>query len=137
VIVETDGPNGHDVGTDGAGNLTFRSSFSFPLLSRASDNQSVAEFRRRDRRIEDESLETLQAVRDKSQSFLDRRARPEETVQAEARAVKAHNLTPGDGATLQGFGVGVTGDFIVRERSVTFSGNELRTDLVFERATTI
>jgi hypothetical protein len=138
VIVETSGPNGHDVGTDGSGNLTFRSSFSFPLLTRAIDKQSVDEFRRRDRRIEDDSLETFEAVRDKSQSLLSRRSQPEVTVQAEAESVKIHNLSPGDGVTLTGFGLsGVAGDFLVRERSTSFSGNELRTELTFERAKTI
>jgi hypothetical protein len=138
LIVETTGTQGHDVGTDGNGNLTFRSFFSFPVLTRSSDSQSVSEFRRRDRRIEDESLSSFTAVRDKSQSLLDRRAQPEVTVQAEAGAIKAHNLSPGDGITLQEFNpVDLSGDFLVRERSTSFVGKELRTELTFERAKTI
>lgn len=138
VIVETSGPNGHDIGTDGNGNLTFRSSFSFPLLTRAVDKQSVDTFRRRDRRVDDDSLETFAAVRDKSQSLLRRRAQPEISLQAEAATIKAHNLNPGDGVTLQEFGpVDVSGDFLVRERSISFANNQLRTELSFERARTI
>jgi hypothetical protein len=138
LIVETTGTQGHDVGTDGNGNLTFRSFFSFPVLTRSSDNQSVSEFRRRDRRIEDESLSSFTSVQDKSQSLLRRRAQPEVTVQAEAGEIKAHNLDPGEGVTLTDFGpVNVSGDFLVRERSTSFVGRDLRTELTFERAKTI
>jgi hypothetical protein len=138
VIVESTGPNGHQVGTDGSGGLIFRSSFSFPLLTRAIDKQSVDEFRRRDKRIQDDSLETFPAVRDKSQSVLDRRSQPEVTIQAEANSVKAHNLDPGDGVSLQGFGVSdISGNFLVRERATSFVGVELRTELTLERAQTI
>jgi len=138
LIVETTGSSGHDVGVDSNGNLTYRASYPFPLLTEAVDQQSIGTYRRRDRRLQDDSLGSFAAVRDKSESVLDRRANPETTVQADARSKKAHTLSTGTVVTMDGFdSVGVSGDYIVKERMTEIAGTQLRTGLLFQAAATV
>ena len=138
IIVEATGPTGQPVGVDANGNLTFRSEYPFPLLTRALDQQSIDTYRRRDRRLEDDSLETFASVRDKANSVLRRSAQPELTVEADARTLAAHNVSPGEAVTLSEFGVSdANGDHIVRERTSEYGGTQLRTTLLLQKADTL
>lgn len=138
IIVEATGSTGHPVGTDGSGNLTYKSKYPFPLLTRSVDEQSLNEYRRRDRRLQDEQLQTFDAVRDKAQSIVERRAQPEITVEAEADSLSAHNVGTGDGVTLTEFSVDdANGTFVCRERTTEYDGTTLHTTLLLQDIATL
>jgi len=142
LIVEASGSTGHDVGVDGSGNLTFTASYPYPLLTRAIDDQAADEYRRRDERIRDDSLETFAAVQDKATSRLRHAAAPSRQLSGEAESLRAHRLKPGDlvdttAADWQG--APVSGAFLVTERSTTFDGGSTRlsTDLTLQEASSL
>jgi hypothetical protein len=138
VIVEGAGSTGHDIGTDGSGNVTFKAFFPFPLLARASSGESVAEFRRRDLRRRDEQLENEQAVQDAAQAALRHRAEPKRRLNAAAATPRAHRLRPGEAVRVSDVPVAdVSGDYIITERATSFDGVRLDTELTFEDADTL
>jgi len=138
IIVEAAGQTGQPVGVDGSGNLTYRSEYPFPLLTRALDQDSIDTYRRRDRRLQDDSLETFTAVRDKAQSVLRRSAQPELTVEGDAKSLAAHTISPGEAVTLSEFTpTDANGDFIIRERTSEYRGKQLRTTLLLQSIDTL
>jgi len=138
MIIEAAGATGQPIGVDSNGNLAFRSEYPFPLLTRALDQDSIDTYRRRDRRLEDDSLETFPSVRDKAQSVLRRSAQPELTVEAGAKSLAAHTVSPGDAVTLSEFSIGgANGNHIVRERTSEYNGTQLRTTLLLQKADTL
>jgi hypothetical protein len=138
VIVEGAGPTGHEIGTDGSGNESFRAFFPFPLLARASAGDSVDEFRRRDLRRRDDQLSNEQAVQDAAQSALRRRSEPKRRINAAAATPRTHALRPGEAVRLSEFPVSdVSGTFIVTERSTSFDGVRLTTELTLADTSTL
>jgi hypothetical protein len=138
LIVEGAGPTGHEIGTDGNGNETFKAFFPFPLLARASAGDSVSEFRRRDLRERDDQLSSEQAVQDSADAALRHRTEPTRRITANAATPRAHDLQPADAVRVSDFPVDdVTGTFIVTERGTTFDGTRLDTELTLEDATTL
>jgi hypothetical protein len=138
LIVEGAGPTGHEIGTDGSGNETFRAFFPFPLLARASAGGSVDEFRRRDLRRRDDQLDSEQAVQDAAQAALRHRTEPKRRISAAAATPRAHRLRPGEAVDVSDFPVAdVSGTFILTERRTDFQGTRLDTQLTLEDVDTL
>lgn len=138
IIIEGVGQTGHDIGTDGNGNVTFKSFFPFPLLARAESGQSQQQFRRRDFRRRDDQLDSEQAVNDAAQGELRHRTEPKRRISAQAASPRAHQLQPGDAVRVSDISVSdVSGVFIVTERQIEFANGLLRTGLTLEDANTI
>jgi hypothetical protein len=140
IIVEGAGSTGHEIGVDTNNNdaVAFRAFFPFPLLARASDGASVAEFRRRDFRQRDGQLDSEQAVQDAAQAALRHRTEPKRRINAAAATPRTHQLRPGQAVRVSEVPVAdVSGSYIVTERSTSFDGVRLDTELTFEDITTI
>lgn len=138
LIIEASGTTGHDIGTNGAGELTFKALFPFPLLARSERGSSIQEFRRRDLRVRDDQLETEQAVQDAAGARLRHRAEPKRRFSATANSVRAHNLRPTDVVSVNAFSVAdVSGAFVVTERQTDFAGTQLQTEVTFEDTSTL
>jgi len=138
IIVEASGSTGHEVGTDGSGELTFKALFPFPLLARSERGSSIQEFRRRDLRVRNDQLETEQAVQDVAGARLRHRAEPKRRFSAAANSVRAHNLQPTDIVSVSSLPVSdVSGEFVVTERQTEFVGSQLQTEVTFEDVTTV
>jgi len=142
LIIEASGATGHEVGTNGSGELTFKALFPFPLLARAERGSSIQEFRRRDLRVRDDQLETEQAVRDAARARLQHRSKPKRRFSGTANSIRAHNLQPADFVFLsdgrQSLPVAdVGGTFVVTERQTDFAGSQLQTKLTFNDTTTL
>lgn len=137
-IIEGAGSTGHDVGTDGSGNVTYRSFHPFPLLARAEAGDSQSEYRRRDRRRRDSQLGSEQAVQDAAQAMLRHRSEPKRRLTAGANSTRAHTLAPGEAVRLADFSVSdVSGTFLVTERRTNYDGSLLRTELTLADTATI
>ena len=138
LIVEADGPDGHDVGTDGAGTPTFEAEYPYPLLARAEAGNARAEYRRRDLRRRDDQLQTEQAVQDAAAAALSHRSQPTRRVSATARSERAHRLRPGEVVRLAEWPVSdVSGVYLCTERKTTYENTLLTTDLTLADTTTI
>jgi len=139
LIIEADGPDGHDIGTDGNATPTYRAEYPYPLIAEGTDGDSQAEYRRRDVRIRDEQLDTLQAVQDKTQSVIRHRAQPARRISGGAATPAAHQLSPGDAVDVAGFPeLNINGrQYLVTERSTELSGTLLRTGLTLQDIRTI
>lgn len=125
LIVETDGPDGHDVALSDvtAGDPTFRSYYPHRLNFEATHSASIEEYGSREIRIERDNLETLAATRDAARSELRRRAWPTKTIQFPARSGRAHTLEPGDVIRVDRPDERAVGDFIVVERAQVFDAS--------------
>lgn len=141
LIIEANGPDGHEIGIDtSTGEPTYRAEYPFPLLTRIPDAQSQQEYRRRDHRIKDESIDSFTAVQDKARSYLRHHNGPERTLSGEAETVLAHSLSPGDAVTMREWDrVGVSGTWLVRERETSFNAgsNRLSTTLTLQEAVSV
>jgi len=138
VIVEGAGETGHDIGTDGSGNVTFRALFPFPLLARAESGGSSKQFRRRDLRRRDEQLSTEQAVQDAAQAVLRHRTQPQRRITAAAATPRAHRLRPAEVVRISDLPFDdVSGTYVVTERATRFEGTQLETELTLVDTVTL
>jgi hypothetical protein len=138
MIVEAEGATGHDIGTDGNRTPTYEAEFPYPLLARAEAADSQAEYRRRDHRRKDETLQTEAAVQQAATATLRHRSEPERRVSAAADSVRAHRLRPAEAVRLDGWPVAdIAGEYLVTERATTLEGTLLRTDLTLADTSTI
>jgi len=138
LIVEADGSDGHDIGTDGNGTPTFRAEYPYPLLARAEAGNARVEYRRRDLRRRDDQLQTEQAVQDAATAALSHRSQPTRRVSATARSARAHRLRPGEAVRLAEWPVSdVSGVYLCTERTTTYEGTLLTTELTLTDTTTI
>ena len=138
LIVEADGSDGHDVGTDGNGTPTFEAAYPYPLLARAVADDARVEYRRRDLRRRDDQLQSEQAVQDAAVAALSHRSRPTRRVAATARSERAHRLRPGEAVRLAEWPVSdVRGVYLCTERSTTYENTLLTTKLTLADTTTI
>jgi hypothetical protein len=139
LIVETTGSTGHDVGVDGSGNLAYKAEYPYPLLTRSLDGDAQSEYRRRDHRIRDDSLDTFAGVRDTARAHIRHNNRPTRRISGTAESVRAHNLSPGDavGTTAADWqGAPVSGEYLVTERKTSYDGerNRITTTLTLQEA---
>jgi len=136
LIVEASGSTGHDVGTDGSGNLTFRAKYPFPLIGRDRDQPSQNDYRRRDARQTDDQLKTTAAVNDRAESLL--RPEPRLTLAADAESARAGDLIPGDVVDVTGFSrPRVHGKYAVTERRVDYEQGEVNIGLTLQTLNSI
>lgn len=137
MIVESSGSTGQDVGTNSAtGNPTYKAYFPFPVDVRTSNQQSINEYRRREARVKNEQLDTRTSAQKTAQSYLRHRSEPRQTLSADARSVRAHNLNPGEAVEVNFPRDRAKGTFLVTEVSDTYSAdtNRLETTLEFQEA---
>ena len=138
VIVEGAGATGHDIGTDGSGNVTYRALFPYPLLARSEAGGSQQQYRRRDLRRRDEQLDSEAAVQDAARAALRRRGQPQRRISATAATPRAHRLRPGEAVAVPDWPVeDVRGTFVVTERSTRFERTRLDTELTLVDADTL
>ena len=137
LIVES-GEMGHDIGTDGNGVPTYQAEYPFPLLARAEAGGSQREYRRRDLRRRDDTLQTEQAVQDAASAALRHRSEPQRRIAASAATRRAHRLRPSEVVRLVDMPVAdIGGTFVVTEREMTLDGTLLTTNLTLQDTTTI
>jgi hypothetical protein len=138
IIVEGVGSTGHEIGTDSNGNVAFSAKFPFPLLARASAGDSVEEFRQRDLRRRDDQLSNADAVENAAKAALRHRSQPKRRISANAATPRTHRLRPGQAVRVSDIPVtDVSGTYLITERTTSFDGVRLDTDLTLEDTTTL
>lgn len=137
IIVETDGSEGQDIGTDSSGNVAYRSYYSFDITVREVSRSSINKYRRREGRINADAVSSVKEANDIAHARLDHDSVPEHTVQAEADSSRVHQLVPADVVTLDFPREKAVGDYIVTERSDTYDGSLLETTITLQEVSSL
>lgn len=133
LIIESGGTDGQDIGIDSAtGNPTFRSHYQFPVAVKVNEPDSVRQFRRREDAIQKENISTMGAARSIGDAALAHDSRPERELSVDAQSPRAHRLRPGEVVATEFPRLTVDGEYIVTERSDTYAGSTLETDLTLQ-----
>lgn len=137
VIIESDGTNGQDIGTDSNGNVTYKSKYPYNITTRDTNYASIQTYRKREHRIKAKSVQTFDEAREIVFEYLDHESVPEKTVEVPADSARTHRLTPLDVVTLDFPRELATGDYIVIERSDIFEGTTLDSTLTLQEVDSV
>jgi hypothetical protein len=136
VIIETDGDGGQDIGVDtsqtsasGDPLAAYRAYFEYDLTVRQTDTASTRQYRLREARISKDNIATLEEAYDVAGEKIDHDSTPEQTVEFAADTLALHEVQAGDVLELDFPRERVAGDYIVTERSDTYGGMVVSTDL--------
>lgn len=106
--------------------------YPYNIQASRTDVQSVQEFGRREKRVEAEHIDSTQEAQDKLFELIQRHSNTVKVLQAEAMTPRMHNLRAGELIHFDLPEMNTTGDYLVQERSDTFDGMYLKTDLTLE-----
>lgn len=137
VIVETDGSNGQDIGTDSNGNETYKAHYGFNLTVRNTNRTSRNQYRLREGRIKDDAIQSPEEAHDIAEDKLNHDSVPEHTVEAPADNDRTHHLSPLDMVYLNFKREQAVGDYLVTERNDQYDGSVLDTTLTLQEVGTI
>jgi len=139
-IVESDGSGGQEIGVDttqssasGDPLATYRAHYEYPVTVRLGDQSSQRKYRRRDKRIKEENVVSLNEARDIANEKLNHDATPNPDLTAPALTENARDLRLGDVVTMppEFERERVSGDYLVVEVSDTYTNSKLNVTLKF------
>lgn len=140
LIIESGGMNGQDIGVDSNGVPTHKSFYFYPIITERQNQASINEYRRREKRIEQENITTVETALELAQSKLRHHNMPRKEFSTNAGSIRAHRLSPAEILSLDFPEETATGKFIVTTRTDTFgpsgSRNQLQTELRLEEVAT-
>lgn len=125
LIIEADGDTGHDIGRSSSGALAYRSYYPHPLNFEVQAPDSVAAYGPREKRIERNTLKTLEATRSVAEAELAKRAWPSKTVEFDVASGAPHYLAPGDRININVPNNDLTGEFIVNDVTRTWDSENV------------
>lgn len=130
VLVETDGPDGQDVGVDTAtGTPAYKAHYPFPVSVQIRDGDSIERHTRIEKRIKQKNLNTLDAARELATETRDNFNAPEADMEFPATSRRTHRLDPGEIITLDMARERAVGDYLVTEMDETFTDNQYYADV--------
>lgn len=137
VIIQSTGVNGQDIGVNGTGAPAFKAYYPYPVAVLTPDAESINEYRRRDQKITDNSLDTFTAAEARGDAALAEMAQPQRTLTAEAYSYRAHKLQPLDSVQITDDNLGVDGEYVVMQKDEEFDGSVLHTTLTLRAKTSL
>lgn len=129
ILVETDGPDGQQIGTDANGNEAYEAHYPYPIAMRVQSTQSQKKHGLREKRVQKDNITTSKAARDRAKAHLDHSEWPEKTFEAPAISERAHGIIPGEAFSADLPRERLVGDWIVTKRTDTYDGSDLTTQL--------
>ena len=100
IIVESGSGGGQDIGVDGAGDITFRADFAFPIIEQVESAGSIAEFGRREDQVVDPAILTKDEAKDRAKLEIAKRSLAERVAKFEIRDPTLLTARPGQGVVL-------------------------------------
>lgn len=135
---DDDEPQYHSIGVRTSDGVpAYRAFHLYPIAVRVSDDESIRHFGRRQMRIKRDNITTMNAARTIAEAQLRHSRLPEREVIGDAHSLRAHELVPGEGVTVEFPRLTATGEFVVTERSDQFAGNQLTTELSLQEVSTL
>lgn len=134
LILETDGPDGQDIGVDANGTPAFKTFYPYEVAAKQRDQDSIDTHRLREETYTDNDVIDFESGRDLIAGKLRHNNEPERTISFEAESLRAHQLQPADVITIDKPRLSVSGEWVVTERNDAFDGssNTLRTGLTLQ-----
>ena len=129
LVVEGTDDDGVEVESDGNGTPRFQTFFPKPIIIRLPSLNSQADYRIHDGTVNDDSLQSFAAARNRGDVELSQHAYPTEEYEQNAASDRAHDLDIGDVITLDYPPRRATGDYVVTGVAHSYSGNLQTTDL--------
>lgn len=137
IIMESDGPDGQNVGVDSNDNLTFKTYYPFKLVAQASDVASQDEYFTVAAR-ENSDVTDLDIARDIASAELKRNKVPEKYLRIDAGSPRAHKLDPADVVRVSDDDFGITNQqYFCRRVDSTIEGPLMRTTLQLQNLASI
>lgn len=139
ILVETDGDTGQDIGTDGATTPTptYKSWYRYNVTVQKSNRQSQNAYRLREERIKAQSIESIDGALEVADEKLNHDAHPDHDVEAPADSVRTHELQVGDCVRMDFPRENTVGEYIITERSDSYTGTVLDTSLKAQEISTL
>lgn len=129
VIVQAEGSDGHDIGTDSDGNPAYKAHFQFNVAIVSEDRASISQHTRVEDRIQKDSIGTINEARAVANATLAHHAEPESEVQFDVPGggERMHFVDPGTNLRFDLTRERVLGEYIVTEVSQALEHNRLDT----------
>ena len=121
LILESGGSEGQEVGVDSSGNPTFRTFYQYPIVAEETDSDAESEYRRIERSKSDESIRTFPEASEQARTTLNHNNEPRKEFTADAQSLRLQTLEIGDVVTLDFPREGAVGDYILTERTDSYS----------------
>lgn len=129
LIVESGGDIGQDVGVNGSGVLTFKAYYHYPIITQESDQQSIEEYRRREKRVERKTITDATTASEIASSILRRSTNPQREFSTNAATRRAHDLQPTDVIELNFPADQAVGEYMVTTREDEYGPSGARQQL--------
>lgn len=138
LIVESEEEgSGHFVGVDTNGDLAYKTFYPYSVTVRVEEPDSMEDYRRREAFENYEAAETFADARDHGNAYADRYARPDVTLSLDADSERFHDLSPGAVVTFDIPNARADGDFVCVERTSSFYGATVESELTFRDMATL
>lgn len=124
-LIVRGGDGGQQVALDANNNLAYRTYFPYTTDVRVQDRPSIRKYRRRDGKITDEAIRSVDAAQSRGNALLAHKATPDESVTFDAKSRRTHLLREGNLFEMADDWLGAEGTYIVTKRDVTFEKSQL------------
>jgi len=130
LILDTNGSEGHDIGVvDDAGTPAIRTYYPHRIVRTATDEQSISEYGRREIRLKKHDIATdYETAGEIAEAYLRHHKWPQKTFTVDAQSLRTHTLIPGQMVRVERPELDAVGNYILTERSDTYSGEASRLD---------
>lgn len=129
LIIESSGTDGQDIGVNASGVPAFIAYFPYPVDIQTSNPDSIDQFRRRDKKVTDDSLSSFESAEATGDGMLTQQSTPERSLSAPVYSERAHALRTLDVVRVDGSMLDVHDDFIVLEKADEYSGSTLKSSV--------
>ena len=139
LIIETDGPNGQDIGLSASGDPAYKAHYPFPVSVQVRNGDSIDSHTRIETFQSQEDLSTLDAAREQAFEHLEVSKDPDREIEMPALTPRMHNLSPGDVVTFDDRfeRERATGDYMVTEVGESYTDNTIHTTIKAQEVSTI
>lgn len=136
MIVQTDGSNGQDIGINSSsGELAYEAYYPYPIVVERENSTNSAQWRRRDGKVDKDTISTFDEANDRSEAYLQEYGVPRETFKFDAESPRMHEHRIGSSVRLDE--PAVTGPFVAMEKKDHYEGNQLTTDFSLQSLASI
>jgi len=129
ILLESGGSTGQDIGVDSNNVPAYRAEYPYPLDTVLTADSSIDEYRRRERTLRNESLDSRNRAETYGAAILRRTDEPARTVEFPAESTRAHDLGTGDVIGVPLPKIDMNDNAIVTEVRDTYDGIHVETDV--------
>jgi len=135
MIIESDGATGQQIGTDSFAQPNFRAYYPFPISIRDEDATSTGTYRRREAKVQNDSLFDFEAASSIADDELRHNKDPDEFFEFQAASSRTHKLQVAEIVTVSD--TETSGEYVVVDKEQEYDGLNLKTTIKMQKTTTV